>query len=112
MSAPVTLSLAPPAPAAGRTAVVQREQSCDAVAARVSLATSVQPARPCFVAWLREQSKRRGAIGELAKAARLDPSFPKKGSVDDVRTRFGRLGADGDAYAALEDAERAYDGLR
>ena len=67
---------------------------------------------PNFLAWLREQAKSGGAIGELAKAARLDPSFPKKGSADDVRARFGRFGADGDAYAALEDAERAYDRLK
>ncbi len=66
-------------------------------------------ARPCFVAWLRDQGKRGGAIGELAKAARLDPRFPKTGSADDVRARFASAGADGDAFAALDDAERDYD---
>jgi len=65
--------------------------------------------RPCFVTWLREQGKRKDAIGELAKAVRIDPAFPRAGSVDDVRSRFGKVGADGDAFAALEDAERAYD---
>ena len=66
-------------------------------------------ARPCFVVWLRDQSKRKDAIGELAKAARIDPAFPRAGSADDVRSRFDKVGADGDAFAALEDAERAYD---
>lgn len=66
-------------------------------------------ARPCFVMWLRDQSKRKDAIGELAKAVRTDPAFPRAGSADDVRSRFGKVGADGDAFAALEDAERAYD---
>lgn len=69
----------------------------------------VQEARPCFVVWLREQGKRKDAIGELAKAVRIDPAFPRAGSADDVRSRFGKVGADGDAFAALEDAERAYD---
>jgi hypothetical protein len=112
MSAPVPASVAPPAPAAVRAPTVQDAEPSYAVAAPTLPAAPIQPVRPCFVAWLREQSKSGGAIGELAKAARLDPSFPKKGSADDVRARFGRLGADGDAYAALEDAERAYDRLR
>jgi hypothetical protein len=64
---------------------------------------------PCFVAWLRDQGKKGSAIGELAKAARLDPRFPRTGSADDVRARFASAGADGDAFAALDDAERAYD---
>lgn len=68
-----------------------------------------EEARPCFVVWLREQGKRKDAIGELAKAVRIDPAFPRAGSADDVRSRFGDVGADGDAFAALEDAERAYD---
>jgi hypothetical protein len=66
--------------------------------------------RPCFVTWLLGQSKSGGTIGELAKAARADPFFPRKGSAEAVRAHFGKAGADGDAYAALEDAERAYDG--
>lgn len=79
-----------------------------ATPARMS-AEPAAPARPCFVVWLRDQSKRKDAIGELAKAVRIDPAFPRAGSADDVRSRFDRVGADGDAFAALEDAERAYD---
>jgi len=109
MSAPVSASVAPVPPAATWGPIIQHAEPRDAVAAPISPAALIEPILPCFVAWLREQAKSGGAIGELAKAARLDPSFPKKGSADDVRARFGRLGADGDAYAALEDAERAYD---
>ena len=66
-------------------------------------------ARPCFVTWLLGQSKSGGTVGELAKAARADRLFPRTGNAEDVRALFGKAGADGDAYAALEDAERAYD---
>jgi hypothetical protein len=69
----------------------------------------IADARPCFVTWLLGQSKSGGTVGELAKAARADRLFPRTGSAEEVRVRFDRAGADGDAYAALEDAERAYD---
>lgn len=35
---------------------------------------------PNFLAWLREQAKSGGAIGEPSKAARRDPLFPKVAS--------------------------------
>jgi hypothetical protein len=65
--------------------------------------------RASFSQWLFAQTKRSGTIGELSKAARLDRSFPRNGTVEDVRRRFARAGADGDAFMALEDAEREYD---
>ena len=64
---------------------------------------------PCFAMWLRGQTKRPGLIGDLAKAAQGDRLFPKKGSADDVRARFSAVGADGDAFEALDYAERDYD---
>ena len=64
--------------------------------------------QPCFAAWLLAQAGRSGAVGELAKAAKLDRLFPRKGSADEVRARFSVAGADGDAFEALDDAERAY----
>jgi hypothetical protein len=69
----------------------------------------IAEARPCFVLWLLGHTKSGGVIGELAKAAKADRLFPRAGSAEDVRARFGAAGADGDAYAALDDAERAYD---
>lgn len=62
-----------------------------------------------FGEWLLAQAKRPGLLGELAKAAKLDRSFPKGGSADAVRDRFSAVGADGDAFEALDDAEREYD---
>jgi len=67
------------------------------------------PTRQPFGTWLLEQSKRPGSLGELAKAAKLDRGFPKNGSADDVRKRFAQAGADGDAFEALDDAEREYE---
>ncbi|MBW8745071.1 MAG: hypothetical protein JF628_12155 [Sphingomonas sp.] len=64
--------------------------------------------RASFGEWLLKQAK-PGALGDLAKAARLDRQFPKRGSADDARVHFSAVGADGDAFAALEDAEREYD---
>jgi hypothetical protein len=71
-----------------------------------------QPDEPVpFAAWLLDQSKRSGTLGELARAAKLDRAFPGSGSADDVRARFNAAGADGDAFEALDDAEREYDQL-
>jgi hypothetical protein len=64
-----------------------------------------------FGAWLLDQAKRSGMLGELAKAVKLDRRFPKTGSVEDVRRHFGSIGAEGDAFEALDDAEREYDRL-
>ena len=69
----------------------------------------VEMASRPFGAWLLEQVKRLGSLGELAKAAKADRLFPKNGSVDDARKRFGEAGADGDAFAALDDAEREFE---
>ena len=69
--------------------------------------TTLQP----FGAWLLEQSKRPGSLGDIAKAARADRLFPKNGTGEDVRKRFNVVGADGDAFEALDDAEREYDRL-
>jgi hypothetical protein len=69
----------------------------------------VESASKPFGAWLLEQVKRPGSLGELAKAAKSDRLFPKNGSADDARRRFGDAGADGDAFAALDDAEHEYD---
>lgn len=67
--------------------------------------------RPSFAAWLVNQGKQPGSLGELARAVKLDRLFPKAGSADDVRARFSAAGADGDAFEALDDAEREFDRL-
>jgi len=58
-----------------------------------------------FGKWLLEQKGRDGHIGELARWASLDPKFPVSGTVEDITARLTTLGADPDAFVALEDAE-------
>ncbi|RYE70461.1 MAG: hypothetical protein EOP17_00625 [Rhizobiaceae bacterium] len=58
-----------------------------------------------FGAWLLKQDNRKGWIADLAKAAKTDRGFPKKGTPDDVRKRMQEIGADGDAFEALDAAE-------
>lgn len=70
------------------------------------------PSVPCsFVAWLLKQQKQPGTLGDLAKAARLDPLFPKAGNAENVRAHFSAVGADGDAFEALDYAERQFDAV-
>lgn len=61
--------------------------------------------RVTFGEWLLQQQDRTGWIGNLAKAAKSDRDFPKRGSPDDVRKRLQQQGADGDAFEAVDDAE-------
>lgn len=63
-----------------------------------------QPRQP-FGEWLLAQQDRKGWIGDLAKAAKTDRDFPKRGSPDEVRKRLQQMGADGDVFEALDDAE-------
>ena len=69
------------------------------------------PPPPSFVAWLLKQHKQPGTLGDLAKAARLDPLFPKAGNAENVRAHFSAVGADGDAFEALDYAERQFDAV-
>lgn len=64
--------------------------------------------RLTFGEWLLMQRDRGDWIDELVKAARRDPAFPKKGDIDAVRKRLIDIGADGDAFEALDDAELHY----
>lgn len=55
--------------------------------------------------WLLRQVTRDDAIGQLAKAAKADPRFPKDGDFEAISKRLNELQADGDTHAALEDAD-------
>jgi hypothetical protein len=66
------------------------------------------PSKIAFGAWLLDQVKRGDHIGALAKSAKADPAFPRDGSFEDVQARMEATGADGDAWAAAEDAEIEY----
>ena len=62
-------------------------------------------AREPFGAWLTAQKDRGDWIDPIAAAARADRGFPRNGTPDQVRERLRQMGADGDAFAALDDAE-------
>jgi len=64
-----------------------------------------------FGAWLLAQRDRGDWIDSLAKAARADRGFPKRGGPDEVRARLQLHGADGDTFEQLDDAERCWRGL-
>jgi hypothetical protein len=94
--------------------------AADAPPARTAFQVKTMPDAPVprgpgqarsFATWLINQGKQSGSLGELARAVKLDRLFPKTGSADDVRARFSAAGADGDAFAALDDAEREFDRL-
>ncbi|GGE75295.1 hypothetical protein GCM10011404_04840 [Sphingomonas prati] len=58
-----------------------------------------------FGAWLLVQKDREGWVGDLAKAARSDPEFPRMGSPEDVRTRLRETMAGPNVFEAVDDAE-------
>lgn len=68
-------------------------------------AEPTQPPRESFGRWLIAQKDRGDWIDPIAAAARRDSIFPKDGSAEDVREHFRKMGADGDAFEALDDAE-------
>ncbi|MGO1303316.1 MAG: hypothetical protein ACTMKV_00870 [Sphingomonas parapaucimobilis] len=61
--------------------------------------------REPFGAWLLAQRDRGDWIDPVATAARADRGFPRHGTPDQVRERLRAMGADGDTFAALDDAE-------
>jgi len=58
-----------------------------------------------FGRWLLRQRERGDWIDGVAEAARADRQFPKDGDPEAVRKRMREMSADGDAFAAIDDAE-------
>jgi hypothetical protein len=58
-----------------------------------------------FGAWLLKQDARGGLIGNLARALKVDRTFPKAGDPEVVRKFLGDRRASGDDWEAFEDAE-------
>lgn len=58
-----------------------------------------------FGQWLLTQKDKPGLIGQLAAGAVADRRFPRQGDVGVVRQHLSTMQADGDMFAALEDAE-------
>lgn len=70
--------------------------------------TAMQTASPSglnFSVWLRTRPPRNNWTDALANAARTDRTFPGDADPEDVRRHLIDRGADGDAFAQLDDAE-------
>lgn len=64
-----------------------------------------------FGAWLIGQHSQPGWIGDLARAAAADRTFPRSGDPDTVRGHLNRMHAEPDMFEALEDAEALWFGF-
>ncbi|WP_258043047.1 hypothetical protein [Sphingomonas sp. NBWT7] len=62
-------------------------------------------AKQPFGAWLINQRKRGGWLGDFALAASADSRFPRNGDVEAVKGWLSTKMASGDDWAALDDAE-------
>jgi hypothetical protein len=58
-----------------------------------------------FGQWLLTRRNKPGLIGQLATGAAADRRFLRSGDVGVVRQHLSTMQADGDMFAALEDAE-------
>jgi uncharacterized protein YozE (UPF0346 family) len=63
-----------------------------------------EPKMP-FGKWIMTQRDRGDWIDGIAEAARSDRTFPKNGDPEAVRKHLRGQQADGDAFAAIDDAE-------
>lgn len=61
--------------------------------------------KPAFGLWLLRQRDRGDWINGLEDAARADRTFPKNGDPEAVRAHLRKQQAEGDAFAAIDDAE-------
>ena len=61
-----------------------------------------------FGQWLLIQTDKPGLIGQLAAGAAADRRFPRTGDEGVVRQHLSTMRADGDMFAALEDAEAGW----
>jgi len=64
-----------------------------------------QEPKPPFGKWLLAQRDRGDWVDGIADAARADRTFPKTGDPEAVRAHLRKQQADGDAFAAIDDAE-------
>ncbi|GAA0661315.1 uncharacterized protein YozE (UPF0346 family) [Sphingomonas insulae] len=58
-----------------------------------------------FGRWLLTQRNRGDWVDGIAEAARADRTFPREGDPEAVRAHLRKQQADGDAFAAIDDAE-------
>ncbi len=67
--------------------------------------TDIETGGEPFGQWLVTQGHRDGWIGDLAKAAKADRSFPRDGDPDAVRAHLHTKQAESDMLEAVDDAE-------
>ena len=64
-----------------------------------------QEPKLAFGKWITTQRDRGDWVDAIADAARADRAFPKSGDPEAVRKHLRSQQADGDAFAAIDDAE-------
>ncbi len=58
-----------------------------------------------FGQWLLTQKDRTDLVGQLAAGAAVDRRFPRNGDPEVVRKHLSAMQAEGDMFAAVDDAE-------
>ncbi len=61
--------------------------------------------QPAFGQWLVTQKDRSDLVGQLSVAALADRRFPRNGDPEAVRKHLSAMQAEGDMFAAVDDAE-------
>ncbi|TCP87569.1 YozE SAM-like protein [Sphingomonas sp. PP-CE-1A-559] len=61
--------------------------------------------KAAFGQWLMAQKDRSELVGQLAAGAVVDRRFPRTGDPDAVRKHLSAMQAEGDMFAAVDDAE-------
>ena len=61
--------------------------------------------KPAFGHWLVTQKDRGDLVGQLAVGAIADRRFPRSGDPEAVRKHLSAMQAEGDMFAAVDDAE-------
>jgi uncharacterized protein YozE (UPF0346 family) len=64
-----------------------------------------QGLKPAFGQWLMTQKDRSDLVGQLAAGAVADRRFPRNGDPESVRKHLSAMQAEGDMFAAVDDAE-------
>jgi uncharacterized protein YozE (UPF0346 family) len=67
--------------------------------------TDIDEPSLAFGQWLMTQKDRSDLVGQLAAAAAVDRRFPRTGDPEAVRKHLSAMQAEGDMFAAVDDAE-------
>jgi len=65
----------------------------------------LQEPKAAFGQWLMTQKDRSDLVGQLAVGAVADRRFPRNGNAEAVRKHLSAMQAEGDMFAAVDDAE-------